>query len=62
MMKARLTFDEAIASPEFDILAAQRLTMYRREVEEEMQLGLRKLHEGIVDDGRKKESGDIGSG
>ena len=49
MMKARLTFDEAIASPEFDILAAQRLTMFRRWVEEAMQLGLRKLDEGVVE-------------
>ena len=37
MLKARLTFAEAIASPEFDIVAAQRLVMYRREVEEAME-------------------------
>lgn len=37
MLKARLTFAEAIASPEFDIVASQRLVMYRREVEEAME-------------------------
>ena len=41
MLQARLTFDEAIASEKFDILAAQRLTMFRRWVEEAIRLGIK---------------------
>ena len=62
MLEARLTFDEAVASPEFDIIASQRLVMYRCNMEGEMEAAFQKLHEGYWNDSRKKESGDTGSG
>ena len=36
MLRRRLSFDEAIASPEFYVMSKQRLTMYRRAVDEAM--------------------------
>ena len=35
MLKARLTFDEAIASPDFSIMARQRLMAYRRDLQDQ---------------------------
>ena len=36
MLRRRLSFDEAIASPEFYVMSKQRLVMYRRAVDEAM--------------------------